>query len=250
MAVLRAVALVVAARLVNKMHSNKISFIIPCLNEEKNIHATLLPLQSLRQCGHQVILGDGGSTDNTRNIASPLCDKIINCEKGRALQMNSAAEFSSGDILCFLHADTLAPENIDTLISDALANSKNSWGHFNIKLSGKHWLFRIIESLINIRSCISGISTGDQGQFVYRSVFNKINGFKNIPLMEDIELSKCLKQKSRPACITKQPLITSSRRWEKYGITRTVLLMWSLRLKYFLGVPAEQLAKRYRCHDK
>jgi len=237
------------ARLVNKMN-NRISIIIPCLNEEENIHSTLLPLQKLRQRGHEIILADGGSTDNTANIAAGLCDKFIISAKGRALQMNSAAAVSSGDILCFLHADTLAPEDLDTLITDALCNNKKIWGRFNIKLSGKQWQFRIIETLINVRSCISGIASGDQGIFVFRTVFNKINGFKNMPLMEDIELSKRLKEKSRPACISKNHLITSSRRWEKHGITRTVLLMWKLRLKYFLGTPAKQLEKLYRRHDK
>lgn len=232
------------------MRNNKISIVIPCLNEEKNIHATLLALQNARQRGHEIILGDAGSTDNTRNIASPLCDKIIPCKKGRAIQMNTAAEFASGDILCFLHADTIAPENLDTLISEALANNKNVWGRFNIRLSGQHWSFRIIESLINIRSCISGIASGDQGIFITQRAFNKLNGFKLIPLMEDIELSQRLKEKSRPVCISKNYLLTSSRRWEEHGIARTILLMWSLRLKYFLGTPAGQLEKLYRRHDK
>ena len=243
-------AQVVAGHLINNMTSNKVSIIIPCLNEENSIHATLLALQNLRQRGHEVILGDAGSTDNTSDIASTLCDKIIPCGKGRALQMNTAAEFSSGDILCFLHADTIAPENLDSLIIDALANNKNVWGRFNIKLSGKHWAFRLIESLINIRSCITGIASGDQGIFVSRRVFNKLHGFKLIPLMEDIELSQRLKNKSRPVCVSKSQLTTSSRRWEKHGIARTVILMWSLRLKYFLGTPTTQLEKLYRQHDK
>jgi len=235
------VAQVVAGHLINNMTSNKVSIIIPCLNEENSIHATLLALQSLRHRGHEVILGDAGSTDNTSDIASTLCDKIIPCGKGRALQMNTAAEFASGDILCFLHADTIAPENLDSLIIDALANNKNVWGRFNIKHSGKHWSFRLIESLINIRSCITGIASGDQGIFISRRVFNKLHGFKLIPLMEDIELSQRLKNKSRPVCVSKSQLITSSRRWEKHGIARTVILMWSLRLKYFLGTPTTQL---------
>lgn len=230
--------------------NHKISIIIPCLNEEESIHATLLALQKLRQRGHEIILGDGGSTDNTANIAAGLCDKFIVSEKGRALQMNSAAAVCNGDILCFLHADTLAPEDLDTLITDALRNNKKIWGRFNIKLSGKQWQFRIIETLINVRSCISGIASGDQGIFVLQNVFNKINGFKNIPIMEDIELSRRLKEKSHPVCVSKNHLVTSSRRWEKHGITRTVLLMWNLRLKYFLGAPAKQLEKLYRRHDK
>jgi len=250
MAVLRAAVQVVVAHLANNMNSNKISIIIPCLNEEKIIRDTLLPLQNLRQRGHEIIIADGGSSDNTINVASNLYDQLATGEKGRALQMNSAAKLSSNDILCFLHADTFAPENLDTLIIDALHKSQKIWGRFNINLCGKHWLFRIIETSINIRSCISGVASGDQGIFVYRNVFNKLNGFKVIPLMEDIELSKRLRKKSHPVCITSTPLITSSRRWEKHGILTTVFLMWSLRLKYFMGVPAEQLENLYRHHDK
>ena len=164
--------------------------------------------------------------------------------------MNNAAQQSANDILCFLHADTLAPENMDSLILNGLQNSHKIWGRFNVKLSGKHWLFRIIETSINIRSCISGVASGDQGIFVYRNVFIKLNGFKPIPLMEDIELSKRLKEKSRPVCISDSPLMTSSRRWEKHGILKTVFLMLQLRLKYFMGVPAEQLVNLYRPHDK
>jgi rSAM/selenodomain-associated transferase 2 len=250
MAVPQAAGQVAVAHLVNNMHTNKISFIIPCLNEEDNIRATLLPLQSLRQRGHEIIIGDGGSTDNTISSAKNLYDQLVSSKKGRALQMNSAAKLSSNDILCFLHADTLAPENIDSLILDGLQNSYKIWGRFNINLSGKHWLFRIIEASINIRSCISGVASGDQGIFIYRNVFDKINGFKPMPLMEDIDFSKRLKETSRPICISNSPLITSSRRWERHGILRTVFLMWRLRLKFFMGVPTEQLENLYRRHDK
>ena len=250
MAALLVVAQVVVARLASQMNTNKLSIIIPCLSEEKNIRETLLPLQNLRQRGHEIILADGGSTDNTTNISANLYDQLITCKKGRAHQMNSGAKLSSNEILCFLHADTIAPKNLDRLIIETLHKTHKMWGRFNIKLSGKHWLFRIIETSINLRSCISGIASGDQGIFVYRDVFDQLNGFASIPLMEDIELSKRLKEKSRPACITNTPLITSSRRWEKHGILKTVYLMWRLRLKFFMGVPANQLENLYRYHDK
>ena len=225
--------------------NNKLSIIVPCLNEVTNIERTLLPLQALRQRGHEIILSDGGSTDNTTAIAALFCDKVIASEKGRAIQMNTGAAHSNGDILLFLHADTLAPDNIDELIISALNNRHKYWGRFNVKLSGKHWLFRAIETLMNLRSCFSGIATGDQGIFLTRHAFNELSGFKNMPLMEDIELSKRLKKLSRPACITNSRLITSSRRWEQNGILKTIFLMWSLRLKYFFGTPPVQLAQQY-----
>ena len=228
--------------------NSKLSIIVPCLNEATNIERTLLPLQALRTRGHEIILSDGGSTDTTREKAFQLCDKIISAKKGRANQMNTGAAQASGDILLFLHADTVGPQNIDEIIISALNNTNKCWGRFNIKLSGKHWLFRIIETLMNLRSCITAIATGDQGIFVSRQVFNRLSGFDNIPLMEDIELSQRLKKMCRPCCVTTAHLLTSSRRWEKNGIFKTVILMWSLRLKYFFGTSPAQLARQYNGH--
>lgn len=223
----------------------KLSIIIPCINEAENITSTLEQLQQARKRGHEVILSDGGSTDNTLKLADSLIDHCIHSKPGRALQMNSAAKYASGDVLCFLHADTLAPENIDQIISKALNNSSKIWGRFNVKLSGSLWPFRLIELLMNLRSCLSGIATGDQGIFIYRNLFTKLSGFSDIPLMEDIEISKRLRVISKPICIRRNKLITSSRRWEQQGIIRTIALMWLLRLRYFLGAAPSTLAKSY-----
>lgn len=231
------------------MNFIKLSFIIPCLNEAENIVETLLPLQSLRQRGHEIILSDGGSNDNTIQLSQNLIDHCIHSAAGRSTQMNNGAKAASGDILCFLHADTIASEFIDEQILSSLHGAKNIWGFFNIKLSGYSWQFRIIEWLINKRSCLSHVATGDQGIFVSRDSFNKLSGFLDIPLMEDIELSKRLRKISKPLCIKNQPLITSSRRWQKHGIMRSVLLMWQLRLRYFLGTPAATLARAYQTHS-
>ncbi len=226
----------------------KLSIIVPCLNEAQQIEASLLTLQALRQRGHEIIVCDAGSTDNTQQLASPLCDIFILADKGRALQMNAGAAQATGDVLCFLHADTHSPLNLDTHIFQALQQTQRVWGRFNIRLSGRHFAFRLIERLINLRSRISGVASGDQGIFIYRSVFNRLGGYKAIALMEDIELSKRLRGISKPACIKQPPLLTSSRRWEEHGITRTVLLMWKLRLKYFLGSNPQQLASEYHDH--
>ena len=220
-----------------------ISIIIPTLNEEDVIQTLLQQLQTYRQQGHEVIVVDGGSHDNTRSVADSLSDKVISSEAGRALQMNNGATQSRHEVLWFLHADTLIPENAIEQIQQAL--NKSDWGRFNVKLSGSHILFRIIETMMNVRSCVSGIATGDQGIFVKRKVFGQVNEYSNIPLMEDVDLSRKLKKLSKPVCL-KYTLMTSSRRWEKNGISSTILLMWKLRFLYWVGVSPEHLARQYR----
>jgi len=220
-----------------------VSIIIPVLNEENSIKELLQQLQAYRQQGHEVIVVDGGSHDNTRLVADSLSDKVISSEAGRALQMNNGATQSRHEILWFLHADTIIPENAIEQIQQVL--NKSDWGRFNVKLSGSHILFRIIETMMNVRSCVSSIATGDQGIFVKRKVFGQVNEYSNIPLMEDVDLSRKLKKLSKPVCL-KYTLITSSRRWEKNGIYLTILLMWKLRFLYWVGVSPEHLARQYR----
>lgn len=222
----------------------KISIIIPCLNEQAHIKQTLKPLQAMRQRGHQIILCDAHSDDKTQTLARPWVDNLITSPAGRAQQMNAAAKLAEHDVLWFLHADTLVPDNADELILDCFIN-EHIWGRFNVRLSSHKFRFRIIETFINLRSCLSGIATGDQGIFVNKNIFQQLNGYQNIPLMEDIHLSKRLKKISRPSCIS-TTIITSSRRWEEHGTTKTIILMWRLRLAYFLGVQPEKLAQAYR----
>jgi len=221
---------------------NQLSIIIPTLNETRTITTTLISLQNLRLSGHEIILVDGGSTDDTLSLAEGLVDQIISTKSGRAKQMNAGARHAWGDTLLFLHADTLLPDDGIVRISNALI--KRKWGRFNIRLSGRHPLFRIIERMINWRSCISGIATGDQAIFLSKALFMELGGYADIPLMEDIEFSKRLKAYGRPACIH-SPVITSSRRWETKGIIKTVIQMWRLRWAFYRGVSAEQLAQEY-----
>ena len=225
-----------------------ISIIIPALNEATSIEATLEPLQSWRQGGHELILVDGGSTDDTAAVARPLVDRMLDSARGRARQMNQGAQAATGDVLLFLHADTSLPPRADEMIFQAL--NLHLWGRFDVRLSGRHWLLRVVERMMNWRSCFSGIATGDQGMFVEREQFERLGGFPDIPLMEDIALSKRLKRESGPPACIHTPLITSSRRWEQYGILRTILLMWRLRLAWFLGVPAHRLARLYRYNER
>lgn len=221
----------------------QISVVVPALNEAGGIRETLLALQPLRGRGHEVIVVDGGSSDGTRELAAPLADLVLNAARGRARQMNAGANRARGAILWFLHADTLAASDADRSILAALAGS--DWGRFDVRLSGRGWRLRVVEALMNLRSRLSAIATGDQGIFVKRKLFEAVGGFPEIPLMEDIALSRRLKQCGRPACL-RDRMITSSRRWEANGLIRTVVLMWWLRLTYFFGADPARLAARYR----
>lgn len=220
-----------------------VSIIIPVLNEEKTIVKLLQQLQEIRQQGHEVIVVDGGSCDKTISVVKNFSDKVIQSNAGRALQMNSGASVAAHDALWFLHADTLIPDTAMKNIQQVL--NESDWGRFDVRLSGSNLLFRIIERLINIRSCLTGIATGDQAIIVKKDIFDELGGYPAIPLMEDVELSHKLRKISKPICI-KNPLITSSRRWEKNGILSTVLLMWRLRFLYWFGVSAEKLASQYK----
>ena len=222
----------------------RISIVVPALNEAEQIEATLLPLQPLRARGHELILSDGCSADGTLARAKPWVDRLVQSPRGRAMQMNQGAQAATGDLLLFLHADTQLPENTEALLREFWQSDK-FWGRFDVRLSGKHPAFRLIAWLMNWRSRLTGIATGDQAIFVRRMAFEQIGGFPALPLMEDIAISRLLKRQSRPFCI-RTPLVTSSRRWETHGILRTILLMWWLRLQFFCGVAPERLARLYR----
>jgi len=221
-----------------------LSIIIPVLNEAGTVVRTLSALQPLRAAGHEVIVVDGGSLDETRAISEPLSDRLIQSPRGRSRQMNAGAHVAGGEVFLFLHADSLLSEGAVRAMLRAMRSEKRRWGRFDVRLSGNHPLLRIIESLMNWRSRITGIATGDQGIFVERELFERVAGFPDIDLMEDIALSKALKKQGRPVCL-RQRVRTSSRRWEEKGILRTVFLMWRLRLFYFLGSDTRRLAQNY-----
>lgn len=219
------------------------SIIIPVLNEEDTVVSTLLHLQDARKHGHQVIVVDGGSHDDTVARTHGLVDQILKSKCGRAFQMNTGAEHADDEVLIFLHADTVLPDKGCTMVAHVIENG-GQWGRFDVRLSGKSWLFRVIEKMMNWRSCLTSIATGDQAIFVRKSLFWEVGGYPGIPLMEDIVLSRKLRNHSKPVCL-KACVTTSSRKWESNGILRTVFLMWRLRLMYSLGVPADKLAKQY-----
>jgi rSAM/selenodomain-associated transferase 2 len=224
----------------------KLSVVMPVLNEASGIAEALGALAPLRRRGVEVVVADGGSSDGTVALARPLADIVIAAPRGRAMQMNAGAAASGGDVLLFLHADTRLPGEADALIRDSLARSGRAsgpfWGRFDIRIAGAHPLFPIIAAAMNLRSRITGIATGDQAIFMSRAAFGP--GFPDIALMEDIAMTKRLKRHGRPLCIA-VPVVTSGRRWEKHGVMRTILLMWWLRLAYFLGANPAWLARSY-----
>lgn len=217
---------------------------MPVLNEAAGIDTTLGLLQSLRAAGCEVILADGGSGDGTRDAAAGLYDQWVDAPPGRARQMNAGAAVAGGDLLLFLHADTLLPPDALSWL-ERFAASDRQWGRFDVRLSGQRPLFRVIAWFMNRRSRLTGVATGDQAMFVRRSLFEQVGGYEPIPLMEDVALSRTLRRFSRPYCIPAS-VITDSRRWEMNGAWRTIVLMWRLRWAYWRGEAPEVLARRYR----
>ncbi len=222
----------------------QLSIIIPILNEAVILSRYGDHLRALRSAVHDLIVVDGGSSDNSVTLARSLSNQVTTAKRGRATQMNAGARLARGDVLLFLHADSLLPRDALQEICTIMAQEHALWGGFNIKLAGQHPFFRVIEAMMNWRSRLTGIHTGDQVLFVRRTLFDSVGGFPDIPLMEDIAISKRLKRYARPVRIDRQ-IVTSSRRWEHNGILRTVATMWILRLAYFLGVSPQILHRYY-----
>jgi len=221
-----------------------ITVVIPTLNEREAVVSTLSTLQGIREFDHEVLLVDGGSTDGTRDLAWPWVDRVLPSAKGRALQLNAGAREARGDTLLFLHADTqVPPETMESFLHE-FPRSPEVWGWFDVGLSGRHWMLRAVERLMNVRSRLTGITTGDHAIFVRRETFEKVGGYPEIPLMEDVAISRLLKREGRPFR-PRGRIVTSSRRWERNGILRTILLMWRLRSAYALGAAPERLAESY-----
>ena len=220
-----------------------LSIIVPVLDEAAAIEACLVPLQPMRARGVEVAVVDGGSRDATRGLAAPLADLVLQSARGRALQMNTGAHAAHGEVLVFLHADTILPAQADVVIARAVGDGAR-WGRFDVSIAGSDPLLALVAAMMNARSRLTGIATGDQAIFVRRDDFLAAGSFREIPLMEDVALSKRLKRISRPACL-RERVVTSGRRWERRGTLRTIVLMWRLRLAYALGADPSRLARRY-----
>ena len=221
-----------------------LSIIVPALDEAAGIGRMLEALQPIRERGVEVVVVDGGSRDDTRRLAAPLADRVIEAPRGRASQMNAGARASAGAFLAFVHADTRLPRDAPEAIRAALADGTRAWGRFDVRIEGAGALLGLIGAAMNLRSRATGIATGDQAIFARRDAFEAAGGFPEIPLMEDVALSSALKRISRPACL-RERVVTSGRRWERRGTLATVVLMWRLRLAYALGVDPHRLARRY-----
>ncbi|HVV61953.1 MAG TPA: TIGR04283 family arsenosugar biosynthesis glycosyltransferase [Pseudolabrys sp.] len=225
-----------------------LSIIVPVLNEPDEIEAALRALAPLRARGAEVVVADGGSRDRTAALACPFADHVIIAPRGRAAQMNAGAAVATGSVLLFLHADTRLPDDADQSILTALARTGRNWGRFDVRIDGGG-LLALVAALMNARSRLTGIATGDQAMFVTREAFAAAGGFPAIALMEDVGLSRALKRQGRPLCLRARA-VTSSRRWRTHGLVRTVLLMWRLRLAYFLGADPAKLAQAYVPHER
>ena len=220
------------------------TIVVPALDEAADIEAALQALAPLRARGAEVIVVDGGSADGTAQLAKPLADRVLVSPRGRARQMNAGAAAARGDVLLFLHADTRLPETADAALHEAVARGA-AWGRFDLRIDGRPRMLRLVAALMNQRSRLTGIATGDQAIFVRCDLFQRIGGFPDQPLMEDIEISRRLRALARPCCL-RQRVVTSGRRWESRGVWRTIFLMWRLRWRYWRGESAQTLAEAYR----
>jgi rSAM/selenodomain-associated transferase 2 len=225
------------------MPTPPLCIVVPVLDEAAGLVPRLQALQGFRQRGAQVVVVDGGSQDHTVALARPWADQVLSAPRGRASQMNAGAAACPADVLLFLHADTELPHDADALVHSALQGPA-AWGRFDVRINSPRPLLRLVGAMMNLRSRVSGIATGDQALFMRHELFVQVGGFPDQPLMEDIALSRTLKRRGRPACL-RQRVSTSARRWEQHGVWRTIWLMWRLRAAYFLGADPQALALQY-----
>ncbi len=192
----------------------------------------------------EIIVVDGGSADSSVELAEPLCDRLVAVSRGRARQMNAGARLSLGDAFAFVHADTLVPASFGGDIGAALSDPAVVGGRFDVELDSSALLYRIIGAMISLRSRLSRTGTGDQAIFVRRDVFERLGGFPELELCEDLEFSRRLKRAGRVACIRSR-VTTSARRWNRDGLARTVVRMWMIRAMYLMGVSPARLKRMY-----
>lgn len=222
---------------------NGLRIVMPVLNEGRDLARRLRALEPLRRRGAELVVVDGGSTDETWAVAAAHADSVKLAPRGRGAQMNAGVATAKAEALLFLHADTELPPDADRLIAASLANGRH-WGRFDLRIDARHLLLRPTEQLINLRARLTGVATGDQAIFVRRELFERVGRFADIPLMEDVDFTRRLSRIGPPAHIA-TPVLTSGRRWVAGGVVRTILLMWRLRLQYFLGTDPQRLADSY-----
>ena len=232
----------------------KVSIVIPILNEADNLPHLFAYINSLKPAPQQVILVDGGSNDDSISIMQSLIEqsmldnyhkiawRMTESKAGRARQMNAGAALATGDVLLFLHADTQLPNQAIAQVTTAVKTKE--WGRFDVKLNSHQPMLWVVSQMINWRSRLTSIATGDQAIFISKDLFDKIGGYPNQALMEDVEICKRLKSIAKPTCL-RSKVITSARRWQQHGTWRTIILMWQLRYDYWRGVSAANIKARY-----
>lgn len=224
-----------------------LSIIIPVVNEAHNLRR-LLPELPQKCPGAEVIVVDGGSADDTQAVVKQFpFARLVVSRRGRARQMNAGAREARGEILLFLHADTFLPDGAPETIQAALADTRIVGGRFDVRLDSPRLIFQVITFFMNLRSRLTSIATGDQALFVKKKIFDEMDGYPEIALMEDVEFATRLKRRGGIACLP-IPVTTSVRKWERDGVLWTVLLMWTLRLLYFFGVSPSWLHQLYYGH--
>ncbi len=223
--------------------TGELSIVVPVLDEAPRLGPLLARLQPMRERGVRIVVVDGGSRDASAEIAQSRADRVLVAPRGRALQMNAGAASCASDIVLFLHADTHLPEDGDRRVLEAVARGAR-WGRFDVRIDDQRATFRVVESMMNVRSRLTGIATGDQAIFVRRDLFESVGGYPAIALMEDIALSRTLRRHDPPACL-RSTVTTSARRWNRHGVLRTIGLMWWLRAAYFFGAEPARLAEHY-----
>lgn len=226
-----------------------LAIIVPVLDEASTIRASLTRLTDLRHRGAAVIVVDGGSRDDTPALAAGLADEVLAAPRGRAVQMNAGAQRAlanpATDTLLFLHADTRLPDRADAFVAAACDGQSLAWGRFDVSIDGRSAALPLVAALMNLRSRLSGICTGDQCIFMTRAMYTATGGFAAIALMEDIDFSRRARRLAWPSALPARA-ITSGRRWERDGVLRTVLLMWRLRIAFYFGSDPARLAATYR----
>lgn len=222
-----------------RSNSPAVSVIVPVLNDAAPLRRLLQDLQDTASL--EVVVVDGGSDDDSLIVAG-AADRVGSAHQGRGSQLQAGVSMSRADWLWFVHADSRLPGGL----AEALVGRLNGvgWGFLPVRIDGQSPVYRVIENAMNWRSAATGIATGDQGIFVHRKLLSAIGGVPRQSLMEDVELCRRLRRLSKPRRLPTR-LVTSSRRWEQQGVVRTVVLMWWLRLRYFLGADADTLARRY-----
>jgi rSAM/selenodomain-associated transferase 2 len=227
----------------------RLAVVVPVLNEERVIADALARLAPLRARGAVVVVVDGGSADRTVENARAGAEHVLVATRGRAQQMNAGARHALADptvdTLLFLHADTRLPADADRVLRMACNARPVAWGRFDVRIEGSSSALRLVAAMMNLRSRLTGICSGDQCLFATRALFETLGGFAELPLMEDIEFSRRARRVAWPVSLRAR-VTTSGRRWERHGVVRTVLLMWRLRLAYFLGADPARLASIYR----